>query len=171
METNPVMFMKILPQVEFNFNFKLFDSKVLSKLIAEKKKQLFKHILLDIGIGAKTNVGYGQFDISEEEKEKIKKKKAERERIQLEKERQEKEDSKTEAEKRIVKGEKIECRVFAISKKEVGFKFDWDDEITFSKKKSKLNIELQVGDILEIEIIDDFYICNKVLFSNNVIKK
>jgi CRISPR-associated protein Cmr6 len=26
------------------------------------KKELFKQILLDLGIGAKTNVGYGQFE-------------------------------------------------------------------------------------------------------------
>ena len=61
---NPIQFLKILPQVTFQFNFRLHDFKdgegnVL--LPAEQKKELFKRILLDLGIGAKTNVGYGQF--------------------------------------------------------------------------------------------------------------
>ena len=34
------------------------DGLVFSKII---KRELFKQILLDLGIGAKTNVGYGQF--------------------------------------------------------------------------------------------------------------
>lgn len=55
---NPVQFLKILPNVQFQFNFKLQNN---GGLTAEQKKDLFKQILLDLGIGAKTNVGYGQF--------------------------------------------------------------------------------------------------------------
>jgi len=55
---NPVQFLKILPNVQFQFNFKLTGNGGLS---AEDKRNLFKQILLDLGIGAKTNVGYGQF--------------------------------------------------------------------------------------------------------------
>ncbi len=55
---NPVQFMKILPNVQFRFNFKLTGN---GGLPAEDKLKLFKQILLDLGIGAKTNVGYGQF--------------------------------------------------------------------------------------------------------------
>jgi hypothetical protein len=58
---NPVMFLKVLPEVEFVFNFKLNDSKLIQALTANNKLNLFKQILLDLGIGAKTNVGYGQF--------------------------------------------------------------------------------------------------------------
>jgi len=54
---NPIQFLKILPQVTFKFNFDLSDTFVTKEIKAE----LFKQILLDLGIGAKRNVGYGQF--------------------------------------------------------------------------------------------------------------
>ncbi|GHT62507.1 type III-B CRISPR module RAMP protein Cmr6 [Bacteroidia bacterium] len=54
----PLPFLKILPGVTINFQFQLHDGYYLT---AEGKKELFKRILLDFGIGAKTNVGYGQF--------------------------------------------------------------------------------------------------------------
>ncbi|MDR1582875.1 MAG: type III-B CRISPR module RAMP protein Cmr6 [Prevotellaceae bacterium] len=54
----PLPFLKILPGVTVNFQFQLHDGYYLT---AEGKKHLFRQILLDFGIGAKTNVGYGQF--------------------------------------------------------------------------------------------------------------
>lgn len=54
---NPVQFLKVLPQVTFRFDFRL-TNKVMNKKL---KLELFKQILIDLGIGAKTNVGYGQF--------------------------------------------------------------------------------------------------------------
>ncbi len=54
----PIKFLKVLPNVGFLFQFDLKDGKLLTK---ENKAKLFKKILLTIGIGAKTNVGYGQF--------------------------------------------------------------------------------------------------------------
>lgn len=53
----PIPFLKILPGIEIEFRFKLNNNGLLSK---EQKIQLFTRILLDSGIGAKTNVGYGQ---------------------------------------------------------------------------------------------------------------
>ena len=50
-EPNPVKFLKVLPDVTFKFQFKA-DEKIIS---------LFKKIILDFGLGAKTNVGYGKF--------------------------------------------------------------------------------------------------------------
>ena len=82
-DPTPLKFMKIMPNVSFEFSFLLnditFDNGIT--FTADDKLQLFKRILLDIGIGAKTNVGYGQFkDYSaslggkkEKEKEKAKK--------------------------------------------------------------------------------------------------
>ena len=60
-DPNLVMFLKILPEVEFRFNFNLQEGMLgnLEKS-AGIKEQLFKRILSDVGIGAKTNVGYGQ---------------------------------------------------------------------------------------------------------------
>lgn len=54
----PLPFLKVLPNVEFQFRFDLKDGDILT---AEQKEKLFKKIILTIGIGAKTNVGYGQF--------------------------------------------------------------------------------------------------------------
>lgn len=61
MLTNPIPlpFLKILPGIEIEFRFKLNNNGLLN---VEQKKSLFTKILLDQGIGAKTNVGYGQFD-------------------------------------------------------------------------------------------------------------
>lgn len=58
--TNPVplMFLKILPEVKIQFQFDLKNG-ILQK---QEKEEIFRRILLDFGIGAKTNVGYGQFD-------------------------------------------------------------------------------------------------------------
>ncbi len=59
-DPKPIRFMKIRSNVVFQFNFDLKETKIGGKSItAESKKQLFSKILLDFGIGAKTNVGYG----------------------------------------------------------------------------------------------------------------
>ena len=61
----PLMFLKVLPEVTFIFQFDLKDGDILN---AKQKNDLFKEIILDLGIGSKTNVGYGQFDKTEQEK-------------------------------------------------------------------------------------------------------
>ena len=58
----PVRFMKIRPGVTFKFCFDLKDSQVNNiEITAEDKRKLFETIICHLGIGAKTNVGYGQF--------------------------------------------------------------------------------------------------------------
>lgn len=52
MEPNPVKFLKILSGVTFRFQFKAKESDVV----------LIKQVVLEFGLGAKTNVGYGQFE-------------------------------------------------------------------------------------------------------------
>ncbi|MCY1634982.1 type III-B CRISPR module RAMP protein Cmr6 [Marinifilum sp. D737] len=54
----PLMFLKILPNVTWGFNFKLHDGKISAK----EKEILFEKIILYFGLGAKTNLGYGQFE-------------------------------------------------------------------------------------------------------------
>ncbi len=54
----PIKFLKVLPEIEFTFQFDLKNGI----LTFDQKVKLFRKILLSIGIGAKTNVGYGQFD-------------------------------------------------------------------------------------------------------------
>ncbi|MFX4154194.1 type III-B CRISPR module RAMP protein Cmr6 [Aliarcobacter butzleri] len=53
----PLRFLKVLPEVTFKFEFLLQDG-IIKK---EEKTKLFKNIILDFGLGAKTNVGYGKF--------------------------------------------------------------------------------------------------------------
>ena len=52
----PIQFMKILPEVEISFQFDVKEGLIA----ADKKLALFENLLKDLGIGAKTNVGYGQ---------------------------------------------------------------------------------------------------------------
>lgn len=55
----PLQFLKILPKVRFCFQFQLVHGGGLTPY---HKELLFKEILCFAGIGAKTNVGYGQFE-------------------------------------------------------------------------------------------------------------
>lgn len=62
----PLTFLKVLPEVRFNFSFLLHDTELVSEdgekittLESQTKKELFQELLCTFGIGAKTNVGYG----------------------------------------------------------------------------------------------------------------
>jgi len=82
----PLRFLKVLPDVTFLFDFVLSDG-LISK---EKKVALFEAILQDLGLGAKTNVGYGKFaNFAPYETEA--EKKAKEEALRLQKEEKEKE--------------------------------------------------------------------------------
>jgi CRISPR-associated protein Cmr6 len=87
----PLRFLKVAPGVVFEFRFDLKEG-ILTK---EGKKSLFKRILSELGVGAKTNVGYGQFDekyanIKEKFKIKNEEKKRDLEEERLKKEKEEK---------------------------------------------------------------------------------
>lgn len=57
----PITFMKIAPGCHIKFRFKLVDTKIGDKVLtAQDKLKIFEKILTTVGIGAKTNVGYGQ---------------------------------------------------------------------------------------------------------------
>ncbi len=57
----PVRFLKILPDVTFQFPFDLKDSKIDEiEVTADQKLMLFLQILEHLGVGAKSNVGYGR---------------------------------------------------------------------------------------------------------------
>lgn len=60
-DPTPLRFLKIAPGVTFKFQFKLKDSKIDDNVTVtpKHKKELFEKILLDFGIGAKRNTGYG----------------------------------------------------------------------------------------------------------------
>lgn len=59
----PITFLKIAPGCTIEFRFKLVDSKIgEQEFTAKQKLKLFEDILKTVGVGAKTNVGYGQFE-------------------------------------------------------------------------------------------------------------
>ncbi len=64
-DPTPLLFLKILPDVVFKFRFSLQNGHVFKEQGAFQKKELFEAILLWLGTGAKTHVGYGQWDIAE----------------------------------------------------------------------------------------------------------
>ena len=67
----PLKFIKVMPNIVWRFQFNLKDyfyyvdpkdkkkKKKLYLILASDKKRLFEKIIMDFGIGAKTNVGYG----------------------------------------------------------------------------------------------------------------
>lgn len=57
----PLQFLKVLPNVVFQFQFRIPPQFFYEKLTCKNIEDLFKQILLDLGVGAKTNVGYGHF--------------------------------------------------------------------------------------------------------------
>lgn len=59
----PIKLIKIKPNIKFQFCFLLSDYVIENETILTKaqKLNLFKQIILDMGVGAKTNVGFGQF--------------------------------------------------------------------------------------------------------------
>ncbi len=52
----PVHLIKVLPDVRFEFRFRLCNS---AEMTAAEKKDLFYNLLVTFGVGAKTNVGFG----------------------------------------------------------------------------------------------------------------
>lgn len=54
----PIKFLKVSSGIAFRFQFNLKDGIIEAK----DKIKLFERIILDLGIGAKTNVGYGRFE-------------------------------------------------------------------------------------------------------------
>lgn len=62
-ELNPIKLMKVMPGVQFLFAFILRDYTDPSGTVVTKdqKLDLFRQIVLDMGVGAKTNVGFGRF--------------------------------------------------------------------------------------------------------------
>lgn len=63
-DPNPIRFLKVAGEVVYRFGFDLHDGL----LSAEKKEELFLLMLQSSGVGAKTNVGYGQFVHNEQNK-------------------------------------------------------------------------------------------------------
>lgn len=84
----PIKFLKVLPGVIWRFSFDLQDSCIQGGCLqAEQKLRLFRQILCDLGVGARTNLGYGCFDAdfgSKRMEEDIKQIKEKKEKDELE---------------------------------------------------------------------------------------
>lgn len=80
----PIRFIKVRSGVEYEFSFLLSDGMIT----ADEKLKLFFQLLQFHGVGAKTNVGYGQFEAIDlakfEANQKVKRDKANEEMAQLE---------------------------------------------------------------------------------------
>lgn len=64
----PIPFLKVMPGVTFGFYFRLHNTQIGSLSVsAEQKRRIFAEILCTVGAGAKTNVGYGQFEAEKAE--------------------------------------------------------------------------------------------------------
>lgn len=64
----PILFFKIMPNVAFRFDFKVCENDIVmgdKSVTAKQRQDLYAQIIMDFGVGAKTNVGYGQFQIIE----------------------------------------------------------------------------------------------------------
>lgn len=59
-EPNAVKILKILPQVQMLFRFRLKDSKICPQLTIQTKLELYQKLIMLFGAGAKTNTGYGE---------------------------------------------------------------------------------------------------------------
>lgn len=66
-KNNVIKLLKMLPSVNLQFLFKLTETELSDGTIitVNQKAELFKAILQDYGIGAKTNVGYGVLNFNE----------------------------------------------------------------------------------------------------------
>ncbi|MBR5597143.1 MAG: type III-B CRISPR module RAMP protein Cmr6 [Lachnospiraceae bacterium] len=67
-DPNPISMAKVKPAIAFEFSFILSDFKDQKSgnilVSAEEKKNLCKELLILMGIGAKTNVGFGKFSVN-----------------------------------------------------------------------------------------------------------
>ena len=74
----PIRILKVAPGVTFGFRFRLGDTEIEGHTVtAERKEELFGKLISEFGVGAKTNVGYGNFDPYDPEAAKQKKRELE----------------------------------------------------------------------------------------------
>jgi CRISPR-associated protein Cmr6 len=137
----PLRFIKVMPKVTFRFEFTLSDYIVANKTILTQvdKALLFAQILADLGIGAKTNVGYGHFDsnLAVEAKREIENYKEEQKKLKDEMEKQKKDDEEAKKLESLDSNvEKIKFKIKSLTKNDTKIIFDIinEYELTFDEK-------------------------------------
>ena len=135
-EPRPLKFIKVSPEVTFEFSFDLKDTALAT---VKEKRELFQNLIEIFGVGAKTNVGYGQFEFVLTAEEKVEKEK-EKERRERERKAQEKEEA--------IKEENMGLSEFEIFLKELG---------EFKKKDNNMvkKVKEYDGIIENIEIVKE----------------
>jgi CRISPR-associated protein Cmr6 len=148
--TNPIplMFLKILPEVTIQFQFDVKNG-LLTK---EQKEELFRRLLLDFGIGAKTNVGYGQFD--EGEKQAILSSNTST-GIKINDVPEERHPS-AKTIPFLKQGKTFPCEMVGKSGKYNLYQFSVNNEVCVLKKNAENNAEVKVGDLVTIRFNRDY---------------
>ncbi len=134
----PIKFLRVNPDVIYKFQFDLKDSK--NGLSAENKMNFFKKIILDLGLGAKTNIGYGQFEALKEN--------------ELEEERKKEEDLKKQEEER----KKAEQRQRNYEKKQAqkqNYPAYKADNIKATAYKKDKQIEVTIIEVSDYIVMED----------------
>ena len=139
----PLLMLKVLPKVRFQFNFDL--KKGL--LTVDQKLRLFQKILLTIGIGAKTNVGYGQFI----EAADIPKPTHQTNVPKIDYTRS------TEATRQMKKDSTWEGVIVSFHREHTVLKLKIGDETIYLKKKSEKikGVQLEIGSKIQIKMLQD----------------
>jgi len=125
---NPIHFLKVMPGVTFRFDFFIPDQVTIGENVFSKLgiESIFRSIILDFGLGVKTNVGYGYFI---EDPELLRK------RENKQKEEQELEEKRKEK-------EEVEQRLQALKDKEEERKgIEVERKLQKKEDKAKLIIE------------------------------
>lgn len=142
---NPLELLKIAPKTKIEIILELHDLEIAGiKITADEKLKLFKEILYIVGLGAKTNTGYGHFDVElgkEFESKKI------REELAREKAQKELEELKKIEEKRKARE--------ALSPIE-RWKEEFNEKSDEQKKNYKEDLEKFQGD--ERKIVAEAYL-------------
>lgn len=173
--TNPIplRFIKVLPNVKFRFDFELFEG-IISK---SKKIKLFEDILFYLGLGAKTNVGYGKFDsfkFFQTEKEKLTAQEENRKRLDLLKKEQEEEiqrqkEAKEQAElekkarleaEQKAKEEEEKLKKEAFASQGIDTILDGCEKFNKLENNLKKYIQIKALDINEKEILENHILNN-----------
>lgn len=145
-DPTPIQILKVTSGIQIDFFFELYNNHCGENLLTkETKLKLFEKILYLIGIGAKTNTGYGHFDANKGEKIKAREiekvEKLKKERIKQKKEAEERL-KKLEEERIRKEKEKFKSSMTEEEKFLYEFKNEWNEEEIKSNYQEFLKFEV-----------------------------
>ena len=162
----PLLFAKVLQGVAFDFHLNFKDSKSVAGITAEHKKELLRRLLISFGLGAKTNVGYGQFQESDLEEKYIQ---AEKKLLEIEeqkKNRKENQDREKNFKNQLPidipeKGIIIDGEIIDVMDKKLIVKFTYrNNDFLVLRAKTKGvkpdHITKKEGDVVKVKVNESF---------------